>query len=243
VENGPARSEGQVIVAHIEPTIPPPSFENPALVQARPEKTRILTVIPRPPQPSTPPPMAIPKGKRVTAGGRGPSGALSPIEFRRTPRTWLSRLGTLTALYAVAQAMRDLVPGSQITATPCFLKEGRAFSMAGLERRQALVVCITLPDRAPVVLLDVERTGVPALALMAMHFLAPKVGAPIIEAATKIMLDALVDHGGTWNTAIEGHLAPVCRCERYPKALVPRDSPSFDPRQWAMRLLERLRIE
>jgi hypothetical protein len=105
----------------------------------------------------------------------------------------------------------------------------------------ALVVAIIQPRLAPIVLLDVERTGVPALSLMSLRFKLPDTDAAQIESAAKLMLDGLVDGGGLWSHEAESALGAVCACERHPKVLFPRHKNLTA--QWATKLVERLGLQ
>jgi hypothetical protein len=85
-----------------------------------------------------------------------------------------------------------------------------------------MIVLITPESGAPVALLDIERTGIPALSLMALRF---KRGRSAVqrEAVIQRVLDGLVETGGHWSGAVEAALAGYCTCVRLPKLLVPRD--------------------
>lgn len=218
-----------------------PRFENPALVKAVPSRTKQRVQIPRlrdggPKKPG--PGSGVSGTNRVSAGEPGTRSAPPPIEFTSLPSATGAKLGSLEALYDVAAELRA-VASLHIDAKPLFLKVGRAFSLAGQERRLALAVVIQRSDRPPVVLLDVERTGVAALALMALRFknTAPSAS---VERAVGAMLDGLVDRGGTWSTAAEASVCHLCECERLPKALCPREGKGFSASDWAVRLIERL---
>jgi hypothetical protein len=218
-----------------------PWFDNPALVKAIATctKERLEAAEPRKKKaggsgsgPSVP--------TCVSAGESGARGALPPIEFTSLPNATNVKLGTLEALYDVAMEMRAMVPSLQIGAQPLFLKDGRAFSLAGQERRLALAVVIQRANHPPTVLLDVERTGVVALALMALRFKTSSIPLAPVEQAVGTMLDGLVDQGGSWSSSAEALLSRLCDCERLPKALCPRQGKGFSARDWAARLIERL---
>lgn len=242
VEPCSALSDVRLIVTTVAAVSKAPSFDNPSLVQAVPEKTRIVPVAPTAPPTPTPAPEPSSETRvvKVSAGGRGVSSGLPPIEFRQLEKPSSTRHGSLESLYQVAVALQELLPESSITANPCFLKEGRAFSLAGLERRTALIVIIATPPNAPIVLVDVERTGITALALMALHFHKPSATNDDIEISCQTILDALVENGGSWDSSAEARLTTLCRCERHPRALFPREGDGFNPLTWARRLAERL---
>lgn len=102
------------------------------------------------------------------------------------------------------------------------MKDGRAFSLPNRKPSVGLVVTITPPGNPPIVLLDVERTGDVAFALVALHFHEQSTF-DAMEASVKSPLDGLVDDGGHWNHDIEQDLTDICYCERLPKMLTPMD--------------------
>jgi hypothetical protein len=222
-----------------------PQFENPTLVKAIPARTKEAMPLARPretkPQGSGVA-SGTPRTSRVSAGEPGTRGALPPIEFTSLPSASAAAPGTLEALYNVAAEMRAMAPSLHIACAPVFLKEGRAFSLAGQDRRLALIVVIQRNDHPPVVLLDVERTGVAALALMALRFRDSAASSASVEHAAREMLDGLVDQGGKWSAVVEASLSRHCLCERLPKALCPRQGQGFSTKDWAIRLVDRLGV-
>lgn len=218
-----------------------PNFENAALVRAVRERTRQVHVRTRSKSDRLTgggglPAVAI----RVSAGERGLAGHLPPIEFNILPPVCNARLGTLESLHDAARHMCRLAPELSIMSAPCFVKEGRTFSRIGRDRRMALLVLISRPQLPPIALVDVERTGVPALALLAIMFKNPSASTPEVEAVVKTILDGLVDRGGSWCHASEKAVLDLCGCERHPKALFPRAQGVHHATLWAARLIERL---
>lgn len=220
-----------------------PRFENPALVRAVPSRMKERVEGPRL-KASKPGGVGYVSGGetpvRLSAGEPEAQGTLPPIEFTSLPSATNAQLGTLEALYDVAAEMRELAPSLQIDSKPLFLKEGRAFSLAGPERRLALAVVIQRSDAPPIVLVDVERTGVAALSLIALRFKATPIAPTSVEYAVGAVLDGIVDHGGAWSSSAEGRIRNECDCERLPKALCPRQGKDFSARDWAARLVDRL---
>jgi hypothetical protein len=149
-------------------------------------------------------------------------------------------MGDLEALDEAVRHMRDLLPDVEFQASLTPLKAGRAVSVAdGARARSAMVVLIMAPEFAPIVLLDIERTGIGALSLMALRFNADA-SPEQIEAAIGRTLDGLVDHGGHWSTDVERALRRYCASDRIPKMLIPRDRWSEFGILWARRLIARL---
>jgi hypothetical protein len=218
-------------------------FSNAIEVRKLPEGKREVRTKKRPPGEKPGPPIPVePRTVNATAGERtGPSGGLPPIEFKLLEPVGTCEFGTLDALRETVAYMQQLVPCAQISLALCFVKDGRAFSRIGRHRRMALVVAIIQPRLAPIVLLDVERTGVPALSLMSLRFKLPDTDAAQIESAAKLMLDGLVDGGGLWSHEAESALGAVCACERHPKVLFPRHKNLTA--QWATKLVERLGLQ
>lgn len=180
------------------------------------------------------------KNIKVSGGERAGSAKLPPIEFSLLDAAPTSRMGNLDALDETARHMRDQLPGVGFVMSLCQLKAGRAFSQIGREPRSAMVVVISRHAVAPIVLLDVERTGVLALSLVVLRFRSPVVDSRQIERVAKEMLDGLVDAGGHWSNKVEERLTSECTCERFPNLLIPRDMAKFRAKIWALRLIERL---
>jgi hypothetical protein len=89
-------------------------------------------------------------------------------------------------------------------------------------------------------LLDVERTGVPALSLVVLRFRSMAITDVQIERTAKLMLDGLVDGGGHWSHDVEEALSARCTCERLPRLLIPRDKAKVRAEVWSLRLIEKL---
>lgn len=176
---------------------------------------------------------------QVTTGERAGTGKLAPLEFKMLAPAPGGALGDLDALDETVRHMRDMLKDVHFGMSLVQLKQGRAIASAGRHERAAMVVVITPKEKPQIVLLDVERTGIVALSLMAMHF---EVGAsPVnIEEAVKRMLDGWVDVSGHWSSAIEEELAVRCQCERIPKILIPREKSAQHGKWWAKKLIERL---
>ena len=178
----------------------------------------------------------------VTAGERAGGARLPPVDFRMlAPATWAT-IGDLDALDETTRHMRDKLPQVQFEMAPVQLKPGRAISSVGAHPRAAMVVVIKQLGQPPIALLDVERTGITALAMMALHFQG-QTTSDQIEDAVKRLLDGLVDNGGNWLGSVETELAPACRCERIPKMLIPRGEKDKLATYWADRLIEKLGLE
>lgn len=169
---------------------------------------------------------------------------LPPIEFKLlTPAEW-DRQGDLAALSNTVRHMAARLPSVQFSMSLCCLKAGRSFSTINRIPRLALVVLITPKAAQPIVLLDVQRAGGVMLSLMALKF-AQNQTAEIVEIAIKKMLDGLVDANGHWAREIEVSLSAACECERFPKALSPRDNVESlgYVLRWATILMQKLGLE
>jgi hypothetical protein len=179
---------------------------------------------------------------RVSAGERTDRmrGNVRPLEFRALEPASVMELGTLELLQETARSIAEAAPHLSVDSAPCFLKAGRSFSVVGRNRRTALVVIIRQRLREPVVLLDVERTGVTALALLALRFRESDTSDEAIETTVQKVLDGLVDRGGFWDTKVENEIKERCECEHLAKALIPRNCGNSNAALWAARLLVRL---
>lgn len=181
---------------------------------------------------------------RSSAGELALTAGLPPIEFKLlTPAEW-DRQGDLAALSNTVRHMAARLPSVQFSMSLCCLKAGRSFSTINRIPRLALVVLIIPKAAQPIVLLDVQRAGGVMLSLMALKF-AQNQTAEIVEIAIKKMLDGLVDANGHWAREIEVSLSAACECERFPKALSPRDNVESlgYVLRWATILMQKLGLE
>jgi hypothetical protein len=177
----------------------------------------------------------------VSAGERAGGAPLPPVEFQLLESLPESATGNLDALDETVRHLRDLAPSIRIERSLVALKAGRAFSQAARHARAAMIVVVTPPGRGPIVLMDVERTWVTALSMLALKFdLGSQ--ASLVESCVKQALDGIVDGGGHWSPAVEETLGDVCLVERIPKLLCPREEYKTRAKVWALRLAERLEL-
>lgn len=178
----------------------------------------------------------------VAAGERTDQSALPPLDFKilkALPSSWM---GDLAALDEATHHISELLPTVSIRMSLVPLKPGRTVSLLGARMRPAMVVAIVSEGVPSMVLLDIERSGISALSLMALQFhTAPS--SSEIEAAVKCMLDGFVDAGGYWSTGSEVALRKWCRCIRIPKLLVPRHRRKEFGKYWARRLILKLGLK
>ncbi|QIL19766.1 hypothetical protein [Thermomonas sp. HDW16] len=183
-----------------------------------------------------------PKTPRViqaTMGERAAAATLPPLEFKTmSPVPWAS-MGDLEALDETVRHMRDALPDAQFSMGLVPLKQGRVVSIVDSKPRVAMVVTIRNPRSLPVILIDVERSGIAALSLMSMRFEAD-VTSGQMEMAVRKMLDGWVDASGYWSSKVEEELASHCHCQRLPKAIMPREDFEKYGKAWASRLVEKL---
>lgn len=214
------------------------AFENPVVVR------RVSQAVPRPAQdaaasgeatelPREAADVARPaKPIEVAVGERTGHDALPALDFKvlkALPRAWI---GDLAALEEAAHHMRELLPSVDIRLSLVALKPGRTVSMNGQHTRPAMVMVVSPEHAAPIALLDIERSGIPALSLMALQFKAALPAADM-EASIQSMLEGFVDAGGHWPTSVESTLRERCLCTRIPKLLVPREHRRQLGRFWA----------
>lgn len=186
----------------------------------------------------------IRKTVKVSSGEQRIGAKLPPLDFKLlTPATW-DCIGDLEALAGTVRQMAYKAPPIRFAMSLCQLKAGRVFSTANRKPRVGLVVTIASPNRHPIVLLDVERTGDVALSLVALHFHEHS-SFDLIEKSVQLSLDGLVDASGHWDHEVEQKLAPVCACERLPKMLTSRQDAAVKGQTtlWAVKLLRRLGLE
>jgi hypothetical protein len=188
-----------------------------------------------------PPPPSQEKVVVVSAGERASGVPLPPLEFQLLNPLPESAMGNLDALDETVRHLRDIAPSVQFERSLVALKSGRAFSEGARQARAAMIVMVTPPGRGPIVLLDVERTWVPALSLLALRFELGR-EASVVASCVKQTLDGIVDGGGHWCSVVEEALGDVCLVERIPKLLCPRVEFKTRAKVWALRLAERLQL-
>jgi hypothetical protein len=224
------------------------AFENPVVVR---RVSRTITRFAESAEGSVETPPSVPteaveaprvaKPIEVAAGERTSHDALPALDFKvlkALPRAWM---GDLDALEEAAHHMRELLPSADIHMSVVALKSGRTVSMNGQHARPAMVIVVSPEGAPPVALLDIERSGISALSLMALQFKAAPPPADI-EASIQLMLDGFVDAGGHWPASVESALRKRCWCTRIPKLLVPREHRRQLGRLWACRLVAKLRL-
>ncbi|OQW68799.1 MAG: hypothetical protein BVN34_09045 [Proteobacteria bacterium ST_bin12] len=178
----------------------------------------------------------------VSAAEQGLNAEVQPIEFKvLTPATWDS-VGDLEGTVKTIERLSTFCPRANIAMSLCHLKSGRAFSMANRSPRVALVVVVEIDANPPIVLIDIERTGVPALSVRMLRF-KQHVTFESMESYIKHMLDGLVDSSGHWDTTIEISCDECCTFERLPKMFTPRNEIISEEQagKWAIKLLNKMR--
>ena len=175
----------------------------------------------------------------VTTGERAAGAKLKPMEFRILRQVPQARMGDLEAFDETVRHMRDKLPDVELTMGLVQLKQGKAAASVGSVPRAAMVVRISSPRRSPIVLIDIDRTGIVALSLMALHF-REGLAEDQIEGAVQTTIDGWVNAGGHWSSEFEAKLEKVCRCERIPKAMIPRGGFEKLAEMWALRLMDKL---
>lgn len=177
----------------------------------------------------------------VTAGERAGSRGVRPIEFRLLSTSTQARIGDLVAFDETVRHMRDKLPHVQFSAGLIPLKQGKAAASVGTSPRSAMVVRIDPLGRPPIVLIDIDHTGIAALSLMALYLRGEATPDQVEQAIGKILV-GWVNAGGHWSAQVEVNLEDVCRAERIPKAMVPREEFKKRAEVWALRLIDRLAL-
>lgn len=177
----------------------------------------------------------------VTTGERSETATRVPLEFRTLTHAPLSSMGDLAALDETVRHMRAMMPGAALSVTLVQLEQGRAAASTRSGPRVAMLATIQPPGKPPIALIDFERTGISALSVMAMHF-KPNATEEQIENSILKMIDGWIRSGGHWSGEHEVELQQTCRCERLPKALIPRNAYTEKSKDWAKRLLRKLAL-
>lgn len=178
---------------------------------------------------------------QVSTGERANTASLPPLEFKAIAVVPMYNMGDLEALDETVRHMRDKCLGVGFRMTLVQLKQKKVSASIDARPKVAMVVRIDAPGKGPIILLDVERTGIVALSLMTLSF-TPSGSDVEIEAAIQKTLDGWVDGGGHWSSGVEAELKPICQCERIPKAMIPRDGFRKSAGVWGERLIERFKL-
>ena len=164
-----------------------------------------------------------------------------PIEFKvLTPASW-DLVGDLEGTVKTIERLSTFYPSANIAMSLCHLKAGRAFSMSNRTPRVALVAVVETVPNPPIVIIDIERTGVPALSVQMLRF-KQHVTFESMELYIKNMLDGLVDSSSHWDKSIEVRTDECCTFERLPKIFTPRNEINSMEQvdKWAIKLLNKL---
>lgn len=169
--------------------------------------------------------------------------SLQPIELRTLQSHSWDAVEGVQAFAKTMSILATLLADTEVSMSLCRLKAGRAFSVVGRGPRCCVVVHVRVAQQAPLVLLDVDRSGGWALATLAVSFSRP-LSLPCLEGYVKTILDRLVDRGGRWDGSLEGELRGVCAFLRLPKVLANRDTNSASgyKARWARRIAHELRL-
>jgi hypothetical protein len=154
----------------------------------------------------------------VSVGEAVGSQGLPPIEFQILEPAGWDYLGKLEPLIATIGRIAADHPEFGIIMSLCRLKSGRAFSMVNRQPRVCLVAIFRPPAMPPVVLLDVDHTGIAGLSGLLLRYREPCESVEI-EGHIRLVLDALVDRGGKWDADAEADLPAAVACRRLPKVL------------------------
>jgi len=222
-------------------TVRQSAFENKVMVNKKAKEVE---------QPSRKPTSDAGKGQstkrtkvvQVTTSERAGTAKIPPLEFKLLLPTSVANMGDLDALDEAVRHMRDLLTNVNFGMSLVQMKQGRAVSAVGKNERAAMVVFIARYGTTPIVLIDVERTGIIALSLLALHF-KYEANAAQVEYAIKQVLDGWIDCGGHWSGDVERLLSEFCTFERIPKILIPREKYELYGKLWAIRLIERLGLQ
>lgn len=181
------------------------------------------------------------KKEKVAVAEPALTGQRKSVDFQLlSPADWASR-GDLDVLVQVLDRVTAKRPDIDCAMSVFQLEGKRAFARIGRSSRPVLVASLRIEQNAPILLMDVERTGIPALSLIALH-VKSGVGNGALDAAVKKTFDDLVGAGGHWSAKLEENLQVVGRCERLPKLPAPRENIKLQGQAdvWAMRLIQRL---
>ena len=177
----------------------------------------------------------------VSVGPEAIRGGLPPIEFTiLEPADW-THVGEADWLAEVVRRIAQKYPEFLVSMSMCLIKDGRTFSMVNDQRRACLVALFRRPDHPPVILLDVDHSGITALAGLMLRYQSECPFAEI-EHHIKELLNALVDRNGKWDRKTETGLPDLVSCRRLPRVL--RQQGKRSTRKfldlWTDRLVERI---
>jgi len=158
------------------------------------------------------------KAESSSVGESVDHNGLPPIEFQILEPAGWDYVGELGPLMAAINLMAGRHPALNVAMSLCYMKTGRAFSMAGRQDRVCLVAFFQLPGAPPTVLLDVDHSGIRGLSSLLLRYSRH---CPLreMELHIKTLLDALVVRCGRWDTAAERALPEFVACRRLRKVL------------------------
>ena len=240
-----AIATGQMI-GRFSNDVPISKVRLPKLGKARPSATL--------PQDSTEPPPAPPiqRGYRTrdrkrlpfSIGPEATHDGLPPIEFTILERADWAHVGEADWLAEVVRRIAQEYPEFQVSMSLCFIMDGRPFSTINGQCRACLVAMFRLPGRPPVILLDVDHSGITALAGLMLRYQSE---CPFVEIEHHIqtLLNALVARNGKWDKTAEAGLPAFVTCRRLPRVLRQQGKRStlkfLD--LWTDRLVERIWVD
>lgn len=169
-------------------------------------------------------------------------GTLQPLELSILPETVADYAGETRALAEVVNLIAMVCPDTEVSMSFCFLKNGRKFSNTDRGRRACLVALFRIQHKLPVVLLDVDHTGLAGLSGLLMGYKRDCVLAEI-ESHIQTVLDALVHRGGKWDVEIENAMSEHAEFQRLPwvaRRQGVRQRSAFK-RDWARKIIDKIR--
>ncbi len=158
----------------------------------------------------------------ASVGEQDASSSVAPIEFRLLDPAGPEDVTALEPMITVVGLMAKDLPAVRVASSVCLLKEGRAFSMVGRNRRPCLIAVFTPPLGIPVVLVSVDLSGERALSSLALRFSQP-CEFLVIEKHINDLLEGLVDRGGHWKLGALEKCSELSSAKRFRRVLRCRD--------------------
>jgi hypothetical protein len=180
--------------------------------------------------------------KTVSVEAPAPSEGLPPVDFNMLDEAGLDDIGDLSLLKQVLLRIEKACPDLTLTIRVVFLKPGKAISSCGLKRRTCLIGLFTSRLRPPMIVLDVDHTGLTGgLAGLLLHYDRPY---PMKDVARhlEMLLTALIDRYGHWDNETEKRLPTGVTVRRMPKLVRMKERASDDQyiQVWAEKIINLL---
>lgn len=178
---------------------------------------------------------------KVTVSDISTAPELPPVSFRLLQMASPDYMGDLAPMLDTLQRMRELLPQEIGIATSlCAMPENSSLAFSGQHRRPCLVGIFSPAGRPPVVLLEIDHTGLTSLSALSIHPRDDTIHI-VLERYVRDVLDCL-NGSGRWPVDLEsigGKHFDVRRIKRMLRQRRRNEDAEYQTR-WAAMLIEKL---